>query len=73
MLFSKKCEYAIRALNHLFRAHHVCKASEISRDQQVPYPYMAKVLQDLKRSGFVNSTRGEAEVMRSLNRPTRFG
>ncbi len=58
MLFSKKGEYAIRALTHLVQSRHVCKASEISRDQQVPYPYMAKVLQELKRKGFVNSTRG---------------
>ncbi|MCH8268770.1 MAG: Rrf2 family transcriptional regulator [Acidobacteria bacterium] len=58
MLFSKKCEYAIRALNHLVQSRQVCKASEISRDQQVPYPYMAKVLQELKRKGFVKSARG---------------
>ncbi len=58
MLFSKKCEYAIRALNHLFQAHHVCKASEISCDQQAPYPYMAKVLLELQRKGFVKSASG---------------
>ena len=58
MLFSKKCEYSIRALTHLVQARQVCKASEISRDQQVPYPYMAKVLQELQRKGFVKSARG---------------
>ena len=58
MLFSKKCEYSIRALTHLVQARQVCKAREISRDQQVPYPYMAKVLQELQRKGFVKSARG---------------
>ena len=58
MLFSKKCEYSIRALKHLVQARHVCKASEISRDQIIPYSYMAKVLQELQRKGFVKSTRG---------------
>lgn len=58
MLFSKKCEYSIRALTHLVQARQVCKASEISRDQKVPFPYMAKVLQVLQRKGFVKSVRG---------------
>ncbi|OFV98954.1 MAG: hypothetical protein A3H94_01490 [Acidobacteria bacterium RIFCSPLOWO2_02_FULL_60_20] len=58
MLFSKKCEYSIRALTHLVQARQVCNASEISRDQKVPYPYMAKVLQVLQRKGFIKSTRG---------------
>jgi Rrf2 family transcriptional regulator, iron-sulfur cluster assembly transcription factor len=58
MLFSKKCEYSIRALTHLSQARLVCTASEISRDQKVSYPYMAKVLQVLQRKGFIKSVRG---------------
>ena len=58
MIFSKKCEYAIRALTHLAGAAEVCDAREISRDQKVPYPFMAKVLQELQRKGFLNSVKG---------------
>ena len=58
MIFSKKCEYAIRALTHLVGAGRVCDAREISRQQQAPHPFMAKVLQELSRKGFVKSVKG---------------
>ncbi len=58
VIFSRKCGYALRALTHLAESRRVCRVREISRAQQVPYPYMAKVLQTLKRKGFVRSTRG---------------
>ena len=58
MLFSKRGEYAIRALVHLARARPVCGAREISRSQDVPYHFIGKVLQELKAKGLVKSTRG---------------
>ena len=58
MLFSKRSEYAIRALVHLARARPVCGAREISRSQDVPYHFVGKVLQQLKAKGLVKSVRG---------------
>ena len=58
MLFSKRSEYAIRALVHLARARPVCGAREISRGQDVPYHFVGKVLQQLKAKGLVKSVRG---------------
>ena len=58
MLFSKRSEYAIRALVHLARARPVCGAREISRGQDVPYHFVGKVLQQLKAKGLVRSVRG---------------
>ena len=58
MIFSRKCEYAIRALTHLAGAGRVCDAREISRRQKAPYPFMAKVLQELSYKGFVKSVKG---------------
>ena len=58
MLFSKRGEYAIRALVHLARARPVCGAREISRSQDVPYHFIGKVLQELKAKGLVESLRG---------------
>ena len=58
MIFSRKCEYALRALVHLARSNQVCDSREISRAQQAPYHFIAKVLQELKAKGFVKSVRG---------------
>ena len=58
MIFSRKCEYAIRALTHLAQFRQTCGAREISHAQGVPYPFMAKVLYALKRGGFVRSIKG---------------
>ncbi len=58
MIFSKKCEYAIRALTHLAQKREVCDVGEISRSEKAPYHFMAKILQELKRKGFVRSEKG---------------
>ena len=58
MIFSRRCEYGLRALAHLARSRQRCGAREISRDQQIPYHFTAKILQDLKAKGFVCSFRG---------------
>ena len=68
MIFSKRGEYAIRALVHLARARPVCGAREISRGQDVPYHFIAKVLQELKAKGLVKSVRGAGGGF-SLARP----
>ena len=58
MIFSRRCEYGIRALTHLAQSCQRCGAREISRDQKIPYHFTAKILQDLKAKGFVCSLRG---------------
>jgi Rrf2 family protein len=58
VIFSRKCEYAIRALTHLAQTGGVCGAREISRSQKAHYPFMAKVLQGLNRKGLVKSVKG---------------
>ncbi|MBI4455291.1 MAG: Rrf2 family transcriptional regulator [Acidobacteria bacterium] len=58
MIFSKKCQYAIRSLTHLADARQVCDVREISQRQKVPYHFMAKILQGLNREGFVKSVKG---------------
>ncbi|MBI3939915.1 MAG: Rrf2 family transcriptional regulator [Acidobacteria bacterium] len=69
MIFSKKCEYAIRALSYLAGAGRVCDAREISRRENAPYPFMAKVLQELSRKGFVRSVKGVGGGFKLANPP----
>ena len=60
-MFSKACEYAIRAL--LFIAHKTepgikIGIKEISRGIDAPEHFLAKILQDLSRKGIVQSIKG---------------
>jgi Rrf2 family protein len=60
-VFSKTCEYAIRAV--LFVAHRTASGGrvgikEISAGIDSPEPFLAKILQDLSRKGIIQSAKG---------------
>lgn len=60
-VFSKTCEYAIRAA--LFIAHKTASGGrvgirEIAIGIDSPEPFLAKILQDLSRKGIVQSAKG---------------
>jgi Rrf2 family protein len=60
-IFSKSCEYAIRAV--FFIAHKTAKGSrvgirEIAGGIDSPEHFLAKILQDLSRKGLVSSIKG---------------
>lgn len=60
-MFSKACEYAIRAMIYIVRkTADGSKAGikEIARYTDSPEPFVAKVLQVLSRQGLVSSTKG---------------
>ena len=60
MIHSAACEYAIRAAAHL--AGHPpgepVKLREISRDEEIPGPFLSVLLPRLVGSGLLDSTRG---------------
>lgn len=60
-MFSKTCEYAIRAI--IFIAQRTCGGSrvgikEIAKNIASPEHFIAKVLQDMVRSGLILSAKG---------------
>jgi Rrf2 family protein len=58
-MFSKKVEYALRAVVHLAaEAPGARTIEQIVAATRVPQAYMAKVLQGLAREGVVKSQRG---------------
>lgn len=60
-MFSKACEYAMRAMIYIVRkTADGSKAGikEIARFTDSPEPFVAKVLQTLSRQGLVSSTKG---------------
>lgn len=57
---SKGAEYAIRSILYLSLQPRgkVCYSEEISRDQEIPPSYLAKIFQSLAKKGIVRSSRG---------------
>ena len=60
MIYSKTCEYAIRALAYVaLKGKRVfTMIPEVNRETDVPGPYIAKIFQSLVRSGILVSRRG---------------
>jgi Rrf2 family protein len=59
MIFSRLCEYAIRALTHMAaNPANIASAVEIAKAEDVPLPVLSKVLQELARKGMIESRRG---------------
>jgi Rrf2 family protein len=71
MLYSKPCEYAIRALAYLarFRNDGAAQGKEIATAEGLPAPVLGKVLQELVRKGLLESRRGPGGGFRLARRP----
>lgn len=71
MLYSKPCEYAIRAMAHLALRpeRSPAQAREIARAENIPAPVMGKILQDLVRKGLLESRKGPGGGFHLARRP----
>ena len=59
MIFSRTSEYALRAVVHLATANGATQITPvIAEATQIPPNYLSKVLQELRRKGIVNGSRG---------------
>lgn len=58
MKVSKKASYGFRALAGLARHSSGCSAHVLAQEEHIPEDYLEKILQHLKRSGFVISEKG---------------
>jgi Rrf2 family protein len=60
MLFSKACQYAIRAMTYLAKQefNRICSIQEISRETAVPAPFLSKIVSTLSRSRLIEARRG---------------
>ncbi len=70
MIYSRPCEYAIRALAYLARRPNQpsAQALEIAREEKLPAPVLGKVLQELVRKGLLESRRGPGGGFRLARR-----
>lgn len=71
MIYSKPCEYAIRALSYMAQSsdHSTAQGSEIAEAEGLPAPVLGKVLQELVRKGLLESRRGPGGGFRLARRP----
>src|SRR5271154_5759426 len=60
MIYSRSSEYAIRALVHIaaLPAGEYAMAKNIAAESGIPMHFLAKILQDLARDGFLKSNKG---------------
>ena len=70
MIYSKPCEYAIRAVAYLAQRDVPGSASgqEIARGENIPAPVLGKILQELVRKGLLESRRGPGGGFRLARR-----
>jgi Rrf2 family protein len=71
MIYSKPCEYAIRALTYLAGApdEQPAQAKDLARAENIPAPVLAKILQELARRGLLHSRRGPGGGFSLARRP----
>jgi Rrf2 family protein len=73
MIFSRPCEYAIRAMTFLADSREgVARAQEIAAAEDIPLPILSKVLQDLARAALLDSRRGPGGGFRLARRPEQI-
>jgi Rrf2 family protein len=59
MIFSRTCEYAIRAMTYIAaKADGRVSSEEIAGAGDLPLPVLSKILQELTRKGLLESQRG---------------
>jgi Rrf2 family iron-sulfur cluster assembly transcriptional regulator len=71
MIYSKPCEYAIRALAFLarFPTDGAAQGKKIAKAEGLPAPVLGKVLQELVRKGLLESRRGPGGGFRLARNP----
>ena len=72
MLFSKACEYGIRAMLYLAlqNADHPIQVKQIARDLRIPLPFLSKIVHTLARNGLIESHKGPGGGVALAHRPT---
>jgi len=73
MIYSNACEYAIRAMTYLARSpDQLHLAREIAEEEEIPYYFLSKILQNLARDGLLNSTKGRGGGFELAKKPNKI-
>ena len=74
VIFSKKCEYGMQAVLYL-AAHdkgRTISSDQISKALQIPKEFVSKILQSLRDSGLIFSTKGKSGGFGLAKDPTQI-
>lgn len=72
MIYSKSSEYAITASIHLAKLSdgEYAMAKDIAQAEDIPAPFLAKILQELARQGVLHSVKGPSGGFRLKKKPS---
>lgn len=69
-LLNKNTDYAVRALLHLAsQGDTFTSSSDIAAGQDIPLPYVRRILQELVRSGYLGSKEGASGGVKLIKDP----
>lgn len=74
VIFSKKCEYGMQAVLYLAAQEKgtLVSAEDISKVLKIPREFVSKILQNLKESGLISSSKGKSGGFGLAKDPSRI-
>jgi Rrf2 family protein len=74
MIYSKSSEYAIRAAIHIAQLPdgEYAMAKDIAQQEEIPAPFLAKILQELARQGVLRSVKGPSGGFSLKKKPSEI-
>jgi len=74
VIFSKKCEYGMQAVLYLASREKgtLVSAEDISKVLKIPREFVSKILQSLKESGLIASSKGKSGGFTLAKDPSRI-
>jgi len=74
VIFSKKCEYGMQAVLYLAAREKgaLVSAEEISKVLKIPREFVSKILQSLRESGIISSSKGKSGGFTLAKDPSRI-
>jgi len=74
VIFSKKCEYGMQAILYLAAQDKgaLVSADDISKVLKIPKEFISKILQSLRESGLISSTKGKSGGFSLAKDPSRI-
>lgn len=74
VIFSKKCEYGMQAVLYLAAQEKgtLVSAEDISKILKIPREFISKILQSLRESGLISSSKGKSGGFTLAKDPSRI-
>ncbi len=74
VIFSKKCEYGMQAVLYLAAQEKgtLVSAEDISKVLKIPREFISKILQSLRESGLISSSKGKSGGFTLAKDPSRI-